>query len=448
MDKKLKIGVISIFVILGTIIIIAILLNNQDNGLNHHSGPNIRTSPDNDTVTDAATETAETKGGLPVYRIYFENSGSMNGYVNGNTRIINAINDLVRSIEAYNLAERVEMFWLNSMAENRPGELDSFIENLNRDAFQRLSEGDLSETDMSKRFSIVLENLQSDHVDIMVSDCLLLPRIDEGETIMELLPRNKTEVFHQFARKLSNQSFNTLVLQMFSNFTGVYYDYQNPMYTSSNQYINNQDRPYFIWVFGEEQYLADFNSILDNISYIQQDLNNTHYFFLLEDRNIDHRVMPRPRIGRYSLCSDNPHNCIENARSETMGSLGGVFQFPVAVDLSQLPLNESYYTDPDNYWVSDDYTLDITEFDHQHFTHLLNLRTDNLQNQNVDVKLINQIPDWVNNYNLYDDTDILDTDNIEKTFGIKYLFEGAHRGYHTHSRYNDYHFEISISVNR
>ncbi len=443
MDKKLKIGLLVLLGLFISFVILSQLVKydreeriadaSTDNDTKGVVGPNGLPMP---------------KADKPVYKIFFENSGSMNGYVRGNTRIKNTIRDLVRSIEAYDLAEKVEMYWLNSIAEIRPGDLGAFIENLNREAFQSQSEGNLSETDMSQRLGIVLENIEKNNVGIMISDCLLLPRIGHGTTIKHLLPQNKTEVFHQFNSKLSNQGFNTLVLQLFSNFTGVYYDYKNPMYTSNNQYINNKDRPYYLLVFGKDQYLAEFISVKDQISYIQEDLNNSHYFFLLEDRDISYRVVPNPRTGSYSPCKDNPHNCIENARPETMGELNGVFQFPVAVDFSKLPLNESYYTDPDNYWVSDGYTLSITEIEHEQFTHRLNLRTENLQNQDVEVRLINQIPGWVNNYNLYDDTDILDPENIEKTFGLKYLFEGAHRGYLTHSQYSDYYFEISISVNQ
>ncbi len=84
--------------------------------------------------------------------------------------------------------------------------------------------------------------------------------------------------------------------------------------------------------------------------------------------------------------------------------------------------------------------------EHPVFTHRLNLKTENLQTGVVEIKLINKIPGWVDNYNLYDDTDILNPEHINKTFGIKYLFKGVHEAYIKHSDKN--YFEISISVNR
>lgn len=447
MDKKLKIVVLVFFGLFIAFLILPQLIKNDtieqnvlDISTENNNAEVIQSRGNEDYLSTLAGH------GKPVYKIFFENSGSMNGYVRGNTRIKNAISDLVHKINGYNLADSIELYWLNSKAEPRNGNLNSFITSLNPGAFQEHSRGNINETDMSKRFRIVLERIENNNVGIMISDCLLLPRIGEDETIMELLPRNRIEVYSHFTNKLREQNLNTLVLQVYSNYNGIYYDYQNPMNTSNNQRINNQDRPYFIWIFGKEQYLAEFISVLGNIEYIQEDLNNKHYFFIRNEGGINYRAFPNPRIGSYSLCRSNPHTCIENARPETRGNLNGFFQFPIAVDFSNLPLEKSYYEDPDNYIISENYTLSITRFDHDNFTHLLHMRTDNLRTELVEVKLINQIPKWVDDYNLYDDSDILDPEKINKTFGIKYLFNGVHEAYIMHS--DVYYFEISISVNR
>ena len=443
MDKKLKIASISIIALLALILGMALFVDTSPKSISTNSKAGQSIANNNDSNNHKAVLAAETQNILPVYKIFFENSGSMNGYVRGNTRIKNAIFDLVTRIDGYNLSDNIELFWLNSLVEKRNNDLNHFVNNLTPNAFQNQSNGITSETNMAARFNLVLENIQDNEVGIMISDCLLLPRIGENETIMELLPRNRTEIYRHFTARLRERNFSTLVLQVFSDFHGPFFDFRNPM-SPAQQHIHNRDRPYYIWIFGKPEHIKMFNEHLPNIPEIQRDLRNNHHFALYDSDGLPFRVLITPKIGSFTLDLHNPRNRINNAR----GNLQGVFEFAVGVDFSSFPMGEEYYTNPNNYELTPGYSIRIEENNRPNLTHTLRLRTNSLRTEIIEIKLKNQVPSWVEEYNLYDDSNINSPDQIEKTFGIKYIFKGVHEGYLTHADYNEHFFNIQIDVNQ
>ena len=159
-------------------------------------------------------------------------------------------------------------------------------------------------------------------------------------------------------------------------------------------------------------------------------------------------LLVNPKTGSFTLDRRNPQTVMQNARAESKGNLKGVFEFSVGVDFASFPLGEDYFTNPDNYKLSDGYTIRIEKSNHQNYTHTLRLRTQNLRSGPVEINLKNQIPSWVETYSLNDDTHILSSEQIDKTFGVKYLFKGVHEGYMAHQDYNDYFFQIQIHVHQ
>lgn len=447
MDKKFKIASISIIALLVLILGMALFVDTSPKSITNNSKAGQSIAENDDSNDYQADFAAVTQNEQPVYKIFFENSGSMNGYVRGNTRIKNAIFDLVTRIEGYDLSDNIELFWLNSLVERRNNDLNHFVNNLNPDAFRNQSIGNTSETNMAARFKLVLENIQDNEVGIMISDCLLLPRIGESGTIRELLPRNRIEIYRHFTTSLRERNYSTLVLQVFSDFNGPFFDFRNPM-SPARQHIQNRDRPYYIWIFGKPEQINWFNEHLPNIPEIQRDLRNSHHFALWESDALSNRVLITPRIGSFKLDLQNPQSRINNARAASTGTLSGVFEFAVGVDFSSFPMGEEYYTNPDNYDLTPGYSISIEENTRPDFTHTLRLRTNTLRTETVEIKLKNQVPAWVEDYNLYDDSNINSPDQIEKTFGIKYIFKGIHEGYLTHADYNEHFFNIQIHVNQ
>lgn len=390
----------------------------------------------------ASTSTASSiKGtsGPPTYKLFFENSGSMNGYVNGQTRLKNTLHQLLTNFENYSLANDVRLNFLNTIVIHRPGGITSFINSLNQQTFSSAG-GNLGQTDMARIFRLVLENSSANDVSIMVSDCILSP--GNVPNASEFLNNHRIQLSSFFSQKLNELEFNTMVLQLNTDFRGTYWDRRN-----NTTPINGQDRPYYIWVFGKDQYLRELKVVLEKTPLLQNDLAESHYFFLWDQSSWNYQILPNPKIGSFSISRSASRNSIQNARAETKGNLSGVFQFSIGIDFSDFPLGESYFTDPRNYSVNSNYSIEVVPSSNQKFTHILKLRTQNLRKETLEIKLLNQIPQWVEEVNLEDDSNILSPEQIGGTFGLKYLFLGAHEGYLTHRSYGDYFLNLRIQIN-
>lgn len=382
----------------------------------------------------------------PTYTFYFENTGSMNGYVNGNTRMKDVIHQLLVNIERLQLSSMpVDLKFVNTLIINRPNDASGFRNELNRQNFQALCRQypgcSLGDTDIANIFALTLSNMQENEVAILVSDCIISP--GRGQEATDVLNQQRIELARIFTETLRSSPLSTLVLQLFSDYTGTYWDFQHNTTT-----LAGQERPWFIWVFGHDAHLDAFESMLAQSDIVKNSMRNQHRFTLWDGSQMNYNILPSPVIGSFVMDRDQPRTVINRARPETRGDLRGVFQFSVGVDYSSLPLTESYLMDASNYQISDPYTLQVQKSSHPGFTHILRVQTRDLRPGSVQISLQNNLPGWVQDYNLYDDTDILSPDQAEKTFGIKYLFTGAHQGYLWHPAYSENYFNINIQVNR
>lgn len=382
----------------------------------------------------------------PHYTLFFENTGSMNGYVSGNTRMKDIIHQLLVNIERLELSsEPVDLKFVNTLIIDRPNDASGFRDELNRANFQQLCRQNpgcsLGDTDIANIFALTLDNMQEHEVAILVSDCIISP--GRGQNATDVLNQQRIELTRIFTEQLRTRPLSTLVLQLFSDYTGTYWDFQH-----NTTQLTGQERPWFIWVFGHDAHLDAFEKVLAQSDIVKSNMRNQHRFTLWDGSQMNYNILPSPVIGSFLMDRDQPRTVINRARPETRSDLRGVFQFSVGVDYSSLPLAETYLMDAANYHVSDPYTLQVHKSNHPGFTHILRVQTSDLRTGGVLIRLKNNLPGWVEAYNLYDDTDILSPDQVERTFGIKYLFTGAHQGYLWHPNYSENYFSINIQVNR
>ena len=442
MDKILKIIVISVLGLLALFVGVILLFESDEKELHHDSLNNIDSR---NIITDSTVYLSDNyntgeSASKPAYRLYFENSGSMDGYVEGQTRLKNTLFDLMTNIQTYGLTDQViEKYYLNTIIIPRKENLRNFIYNLDRINFRNAG-GNRGQTNMAEIFELVLGNATSDNVSIMVSDCILSP--DSGRDASDFLNQHRIQIRQIFSEHLTELAFNTKVLRLNSNFNGLYYNQ-----FGVNTWIESQARPYFIWIFGQERYLKELENILAITSLLQEDLTNTHSFNLQDEGQIKYSILPNPRIGSFIPNMQNPRSIIDNARASRTGHHSGIFEFSIGIDFSGFHLGEEYYANPANYDLSSSYSLEIVPSTIPGYTHLLKLRTDNLRNEFVLIRLRNRLPEWIEEFNLDDDTNILSPEKISKTFGVKYLFNGVHEGYLTNSAYNEYFFVINITIN-
>jgi len=210
--------------------------------------------------------------------LYLENSGSMDGYVNGITDYEAALADLVVESQFYYGKDNLFVNFINSeIIPAQITDIDSFFRSLN-----------------------------------------------PGDTPYNVGNKSISELNELFKNVLS-----AFVMQMTSSFTGKYFDKDNKV-----TLLNNEQRPYYIWILGEENIVKDFLSKHNPSKYrgyknsycFTNDLDSKIKFELLKSTGLEGRV------------SFNRRN---NTVIDEILPKNGVFQFAFAVDFSGYPDQKS-----------------------------------------------------------------------------------------------------------
>jgi hypothetical protein len=227
-----------------------------------------------------------------------------------------------------------------------------------------------------------------------------------------------------------------------SKFTGNYFNQLNvPTHVAAQ-------RPYFIWLIGKHDYIVELFRKIDKESFKGGGVKNFYCAYNL-DNSFDYGILNSPKLGSFSRDKNNPKSKIINAKKSDKGIYQGDFQFSVGINLKNSLYDDNYLLDKNNYEVSDNYTIDILKNNivGNNFTHIIRLTTKSLKSENVRIRLMNKFPLWVETVNSDNDLNINRTDELNKTFGIKYLIEGVFEAYKTKSKIESI-LEINISVNQ
>ena len=126
----------------------------------------------------------------------------------------------------------------------------------------------------------------------------------------------------------------------------------------------------------------------------------------------------------------------------------GKSMFSINVDFSQLLVSNGYIEDVVNYNTNDtDYKIEsISSTTATGYTHNIKISSDILKPCNYQISLKKSLPQWVYDLNSDDDMDINSNDNMNKTYGIKYLIEGVNEAYLKESEYYTT-LQINIKTN-
>lgn len=360
----------------------------------------------------------------PVVNVYLENSGSMNGYVDGGkTMFQQDVYNYLSDVNISGIPSEMNLFFINSKIIPQNSVISDFINRLTPNMF-RVAGGNTTTTDMADIFKLILENTANDTVSIFISDCIFSPgNIKTPEAYLTNQQIGIKESFAKYA--LNHPNFGVMVYQMSSNFNGRYYDFRN----RPHQY--NGERPYYIWVMGNASYLALLRDAIPNSKFQGSGVNNFWFASNIYFDDINYSVLPTPRKGTFDkIGKANLKNMKTDKDKE--------FMFTIAADLRllELMLGDDYLMDSSNYArligkkLSEEIMIDINrnELAKSPATHNFSLKTENYIPKG-EIKVILQCltPKWA--YSMTDDDDTtLDDTNKMKTYGLKYLLDGVQQG--------------------
>jgi len=388
--------------------------------------------------------------------VYIENSGSMNGYINGNTEFKSAIQDMLVLLKYQYEEKNINLFFINSQIHptNIDTNLAGFASALNAKSFKV---GATASSNLNNVFRQVLDRTSRDTISILISDCIYSIK---GNRTEDLLSDQKSLTKDAFLTKSKEKiQLTTTVVKLNSRFKGKYWD-KNEKAT----YLDNEQRPYYIAIIGSELAMQYFNS---KIVFSRKEVEG--YANKLVLSSVDYStgiyysvINSRTDFGRFKPSRDfsdkNSVRGIEDITPDTRN--GDKFSFSVAIDLSKLPLEDDYIANPKNYTVAEgDFAISkIARFNNDDLvpasatrilksgntpTHCITFVATSSKYSDVQFSLKRQLPRWVATTSTEDDTDARSITN--KTFGFKYLMEGISEAYETTSQSSNY-FELQIKI--
>lgn len=386
----------------------------------------------------------------PIYNVYIENSGSMDGYVKGATHFETSVYNYLSDIKISGLTDSLNLFYINSRAIPFGSDIADFIEKLEPSTFRERG-GDRKTSDISNILKTILNSHKSDKtVSILVTDGIFSPgkykRDEKGELIKdesrkpipidatEYLTNQEIGIKTSFAEHLKkHKNTAVMVYQLESKFNGKYYDkLDNPTQI-------NEVRPFYIWIIGDMKYLKKLREKIPDEKLQERSYKKWLNVFTIMpcNQNIEYRVSGgNSKDFKYDK---NNHKVITN-----LGSAGrkGMYGFNVKADFSKMLLENSYIQTPSNYENSSEFKLTITpDNKSSQYTHTLTFEANNkkFKGKSINVKLKSKLPEWIEKTNDNDGSQAVK----HKTYGIKQQLNGV---YDAFTFEGDTYTEIKIDI--
>lgn len=381
--------------------------------------------------------------GKLTFDFYYENSASMDGYLNGKTQFKDATQGLMTRVELQGAA--VKLHYINKTVFP-VANFDDFLDPASVRKF-----GDRGSSELNQVLKTVAESVvkQPDHIAVVISDYIYSI---EGKNVSAQLDYQKNTTARSLAA-LPRADYAVLIVKINSDFNGIYYDMLN------QKAEIREKRPVYFWIIGKRDLILELPKQYRFGEFISG--YETHCVLLPEAKDNErpyYTVLGKTLLeGRYDKADRGAR--VVTALKNPEVSHAGVFQVGVAVDFSRCPAVEDYLTDTAQYAVRSDVgdvfkvvgvrpIQDLEVFDKEQkgtATHILVLKAMgkiSKEPQTLTISLKKGMPEWIEQSST--EFDVTASGRKDKTFGLKYLVEGAMMpyGYHEESVY--YSFPITI----
>lgn len=405
-----------------------------------------------DVIDTRSTPTEETN--LPEndstkYDIYLENSGSMFGYINGLTELEEALMGLWTEIAKR--GEKLDINFINDKIYPIQKEFDEFFDYLQPYNVRKIGETRSSKiADILKK--VIEEVVKKDQPAMVLSDFIF--SLEKGGDIEDKLSVQKYGLKSIIINNdLVEKGIGILVIKLNSRFDGRYYDYQN-----KPTVLKDTERPYYIWVIGKINVLKSFPDRY-NISALKGYANHTLLYSAENMEQPYYSILKRTNtLGRFTK-KDRAKEQITEIKGLSLDKRKKRFQFSVAVDFSEIPVEENYLSNLSNYKIDPNpggfyevvsveptENVNIKDVDKKIInsesavaTHIITIATNKVKSGShpMGLALLKQLPTWIAESSVDNDQDIAQMEG--KTFGFKYLVEGVNDGFkpldHSYEKY-------------
>lgn len=343
-------------------------------------------------------------------KVYVENSGSMDAYMCAGSNLKDAVFDYVSDLKR--LTTSCSLYYINSKVILYNGDLNSYIKDLTPQSFAKAG-GDRSNTDLRVIFKKIISANSKQTVSVFVSDCIL----DIPENATDFFGNCQVSIKNTFNEALSsNPDLGVEIIKLESKFDGYWYCGHN------STYLTDAKRPYYIWVIGDQRYLAEFNkkTPVENII---------------------------GGIKEYSAYAAPQKIPFDMNRSTYVTNHSGKINVEVLVNLrgslqsSDLYKNTAQYKSANPSQVSVVSVSEITDA-LSPYSHVITLEIDNPETLKLETLTFSYpyLATWVSESD--DTTGANVKDNLDKTTGLMALIKGVAEAYKNSTTYGSVSFEL------
>lgn len=399
---------------------------------NGKSSRDNKRNPNTVFVTPVEDSTVQYEKIKPVLNVYLENSGSMDGYVNGGSDFASIIYRYLNHIDNSGwVNDSINLHYINSDVIPLGNDIALFSsKNLTPASFKKMG-GSIVSTDISDLLKQVLIRTNNDTISVLISDMIFSPgsKVDASQYLED----QKTEIMSLFTNKVNNSNLSVVIHQLSTAFNGTYF---NKIDAKSSI---NENRPFYIIFFGNKEYLEQ----IQLKTLLQDDLVLKHIenkYLIAKETPVEYAI--QVGSGKFKLDKKDPQKSIVKAKVDKKTKN---ISCVVNVNFDNTMLDDSYLTDIDNYFIDNNYQIEsIKPSALQGFTHSLKWNTVVPQSKVLSIGLSNKIPEWVDRKNDSLGDNLFNDDAIDRTYGLKYLIEGIYEPYR---KVSEYYTKIEININ-
>lgn len=350
----------------------------------------------------------------PIINVYIENSGSMDGYVKGQTEFEDIVYNYLVDLKQIGIAKELNLYYINSQILPQQDDIKDFIEKLEPSSFKAKG-GARGTSDISRMIEDILAEMNDSIISIFISDCIFSP--GKGKKADEYLHNQEIGIKKDIGDYFNNHpQFAVVGYRCVSHFEGYCYDKND-----SGKYYKGS-RPFYIWLFGGQGAINRIRIEMQNNNRFLKGVENVFTVFAGGMEMPDSCYAIRIKSGTFDLDKIDPKHSLKNLKADK----GGKIKFSVEVNYAPFILSDEYLCDTALYELSDPkFKLVSVERikGYKKYSHVLTFETDHVHPSTLDVLLKTGIPTWPEQYN-DDEGNEISEDNANKTFGIKYMTDG------------------------
>lgn len=389
---------------------------------------------------------------IPEMNMYFENSGSMSGYVTGLTELKAVLSELVVQLTHFyktapnlSLVSNSELFPINYSS---PEELISILDPESPN--YRL--GNRGESELNMVIKTILNNTKKESLSFLISD--LIYSLSKNQDTKDGLDIQSSLTKGVVLTKLREQDIAISLIKINSNFSGIYYSRTNGKFP-----IDKFVRPVYIMVLGNKDLVFDFFSRI-NLNRVKGFENMVH-FYSPDGKPVPFTIL-RETNKKGTFRQERSTKGV-NAPIHKIGKIKfdhrtNSFEFTVAINTGGIPVYNKYFENIENYQVQGGASIisiqkilpeSVNKRDYAlvkkvKATHLVTLSINkDTKIQNLELSLLNRMPGWIEQSSNNDD--INGPDN-KTTFGLVHFIKGVEEAFLDNNINSNKYFSITIKL--